>query len=78
MTTLGIAVAKRGSIVRRGRLSKANQGADFRLLAYAGTDASISCSRLMLTIFGGLAEFERELIRICACPRSRTTGDQPL
>jgi DNA invertase Pin-like site-specific DNA recombinase len=38
-------------------------GAGFRSLADAWADTTTSDGRLMLTILGGLAEFERELIR---------------
>jgi DNA invertase Pin-like site-specific DNA recombinase len=44
------------------RVSKA--GAGFRSLADAWADTTTAHGRLMLTILGGLAEFERELIRI--------------
>jgi DNA invertase Pin-like site-specific DNA recombinase len=38
-------------------------GADFRSLADAWADTTTPHGRLMLTVLGGLAEFERELIR---------------
>jgi DNA invertase Pin-like site-specific DNA recombinase len=38
-------------------------GAGFRSLADAWADTTTPHSRLMLTVLGGLAEFERELIR---------------
>src|SRR6476646_6503947 len=46
------------------------RGAGFRSLADAWADTTTPHGRLMLTVLGGLAEFERELIR--ACTRSRT------
>ena len=44
-----------------------DRGAGFRSLADAWADTTTAHGRLMLTVLGGLAEFERELIR------SRTT-----
>src|SRR5258705_929258 len=44
------------------RVSKA--GAGFRSIADAWADTTTAHGRLMLTILGGLAEFERELINI--------------
>ena len=44
------------------RVGKA--GAGFRSLADAWADTTTAHGRLMLTILGGLAEFERELIKI--------------
>ena len=41
----------------------ADKGAGFRSLADAWADTTTAHGRLMLTILGGLAEFERELIR---------------
>jgi DNA invertase Pin-like site-specific DNA recombinase len=41
----------------------AKAGAGFRSLADAWADTSTAHGRLMLTVLGGLAEFERELIR---------------
>ena len=41
----------------------ANKGAGFRSLADTWADTTTAHGRLMLTILGGLAEFERELIR---------------
>jgi DNA invertase Pin-like site-specific DNA recombinase len=38
-------------------------GADFRSIADAWADTSSAHGRLMLTVLGGLAEFERELIK---------------
>lgn len=45
----------------------ASKGAGFRSLGDAWADTTTAHGRLMLTVLGGLAEFERELIR------SRTT-----
>jgi DNA invertase Pin-like site-specific DNA recombinase len=39
-------------------------GAGFRSLADAWADTTTAHGRLMLTVLGGLAEFERELIRV--------------
>jgi DNA invertase Pin-like site-specific DNA recombinase len=39
--------------------------AGFRSLGDAWADATTSHGRLILTVLGGLAEFERDLIRIC-------------
>jgi DNA invertase Pin-like site-specific DNA recombinase len=41
----------------------AKAGAGFRSLADTWTDKTTPHGRLMLTVLGGLAEFERELIR---------------
>jgi DNA invertase Pin-like site-specific DNA recombinase len=41
----------------------ARKGAGFRSLADTWADTTTPHSRLMLTVLGGLAEFERELIR---------------
>jgi DNA invertase Pin-like site-specific DNA recombinase len=41
----------------------AARGAGFRSLADAWADTTTAHGRLMLTVLGGLAEFERELIR---------------
>ncbi len=41
----------------------ADKGAGFRSLADAWADTTTAHGRLMLTVLGGLAEFERELIR---------------
>ena len=41
----------------------AEKGAGFRSLADAWADTTTPHGRLMLTVLGGLAEFERELIR---------------
>ena len=41
----------------------ADKGAGFRSLADAWADTTTPHGRLMLTVLGGLAEFERELIR---------------
>jgi DNA invertase Pin-like site-specific DNA recombinase len=43
--------------------SIADRGADFRSLGDAWADTTTPHGRLMLTVLGGLAEFERELIR---------------
>ena len=43
-------------------ISKAQ--ADFRSLADAWADTTTPHGRLMLTVLGGLAEFERELIKV--------------
>ena len=42
----------------------ADKGAGFRSLADAWADTTTAHGRLMLTVLGGLAEFERELIRV--------------
>ena len=42
----------------------AKAGAGFRSLADAWADTTTAHGRLMLTVLGGLAEFERELIRV--------------
>jgi DNA invertase Pin-like site-specific DNA recombinase len=44
--------------------SVSRAGAGFRSLADAWADTTTAHGRLMLTILGGLAEFERELIKI--------------
>jgi DNA invertase Pin-like site-specific DNA recombinase len=41
----------------------AKAGAGFKSLADTGADTTTAHGRLMLTVLGGLAEFERELIR---------------
>ena len=41
----------------------ADKGAGFKSLADAWADTTTAHGRLMLTVLGGLAEFERELIR---------------
>jgi len=41
-----------------------DRGAAFRSLADAWADTTTAHGRLMLTVLGGLAEFERELIRV--------------
>jgi DNA invertase Pin-like site-specific DNA recombinase len=46
----------------------ASQGAGFRSLCDTWADTTTPHGRLMLTVLGGLAEFERELIR------ARTSG----
>jgi DNA invertase Pin-like site-specific DNA recombinase len=43
--------------------SMTDQGAGFRSLGDAWADTTTSHGRLMLTVLGGLAEFERDLIR---------------
>jgi DNA invertase Pin-like site-specific DNA recombinase len=45
--------------------SVADRGAGFRSLGDAWADTTTAHGRLMLTVLGGLAEFERELIRAC-------------
>jgi DNA invertase Pin-like site-specific DNA recombinase len=40
-----------------------DKGAGFKSLADAWADTTTAHGRLMLTVLGGLAEFERELIR---------------
>jgi DNA invertase Pin-like site-specific DNA recombinase len=42
----------------------AKKGATFRSLADAWADTTTAHGRLLLTVLGGLAEFERELIRV--------------
>ena len=42
----------------------AKAGAGFRSLGDAWADTTTAHGRLMLTVLGGLAEFERELIRV--------------
>ena len=42
----------------------ADKGAGFRTLADAWADTPKPHGRLMLTVLGGLAEFERELIKV--------------
>src|SRR5712691_4792864 len=42
----------------------AKKGATFRSLADAWADTPTAHGRLLLTVLGGLAEFERELIRV--------------
>jgi DNA invertase Pin-like site-specific DNA recombinase len=44
----------------------ADRKAGFRSLADAWADTTTAHGRLMLTVLGGLAEFERELIRVRA------------
>jgi DNA invertase Pin-like site-specific DNA recombinase len=43
--------------------TKAPRGASFKSLADAWADTTTSRGRLMLTVLGGLTEFERELIK---------------
>ncbi len=45
-----------------GKVAKA--GATFRSLGDAWADTTTAHGRLMLAVLGGLAEFERELIRV--------------
>jgi DNA invertase Pin-like site-specific DNA recombinase len=55
----------------------ADKGAGFRSLADAWADTTTPHGRLMLTILGGLAEFERELIRARTgegCERAKARG----
>jgi DNA invertase Pin-like site-specific DNA recombinase len=47
------------------RGDRASKEAWFRSLADARADATTAHGRLLLTVLGGLAEFERELIRAC-------------
>jgi DNA invertase Pin-like site-specific DNA recombinase len=42
----------------------ARKGAAFKSLADAWADTTTAHGRLLLTVLGGLAEFERELIRV--------------
>lgn len=44
-----------------------SKGAGFRSLGDAWADTTTPHGRLMLTVLGGLAEFERELIRMRTC-----------
>jgi DNA invertase Pin-like site-specific DNA recombinase len=49
----------------------------FRSLGDAWADTTTAHGRLMLTVLGGLAEFERELIRLRTSegrPRAKTNG----
>jgi hypothetical protein len=48
--------------------------AGFRSLSDAWADTTTSHGRLMLIVLGGLAEFERDLIRACAGHVLRLTG----
>ena len=53
------------------------KGAGFKSLGDAWADTTIPHGRLMLTVLGGLAEFERELIRACTskgCTRAKARG----
>jgi len=51
------------------------KGAGFRSLRDAWADTTTAHGRLMLTVLGGLAEFERELIRArTGAGRERATG----
>lgn len=53
------------------------RGASFRSLGDAWADTTTAHGRLMLTVLGGLAEFERELIRMRTAEgraRARTRG----
>jgi hypothetical protein len=64
--------------------SVTERGAGFRSLKDAWADTTTRHGRLMLTVLGGLAEFERELIRTRTgegCERVKTAGvrfDRPL
>ena len=51
----------------------ADKGAGFRSLADTWADTTTPHGRLMLTVLGGLAEFERELIRV----RTGREGPEP-
>jgi DNA invertase Pin-like site-specific DNA recombinase len=59
---------KRGQCPTRDLLNTlaaiAGKGAGFRSLGDTWTDTTTPHGRLMLTVLGGLAEFERELIRV--------------
>ena len=48
-----------------------DKGAGFKSLADAWADTTTAHGRLMLTVLGGLAEFERELIRARTDERKR-------
>jgi DNA invertase Pin-like site-specific DNA recombinase len=55
----------------------ARRGAGFKSLADAWADTTTPHGRLMLTVLGGLAEFERELIRARTgegCARAKAQG----
>jgi DNA invertase Pin-like site-specific DNA recombinase len=55
----------------------AERGASFRSLGDAWADTTTAHGRLMLTVLGGLADFERELIRMRTAEgreRARTRG----
>ena len=45
-------------------LARSKAGATFKSLGDAWADTTTAHGRLMLTVLGGLAEFERELIRV--------------
>jgi len=59
-------VARRGDVLMAARLDRlasiGKAGAGFKSLAGAWADTTTAHGRLMLTVLGGLAEFERELI----------------
>ncbi|CAK0743484.1 hypothetical protein CCP3SC15_1260007 [Gammaproteobacteria bacterium] len=69
------ALTRKRSVTRLDRLARstrdllntlstiAEKGASFRSLGDVWADTTTAHGRLMLTILGGLAEFERELIR---------------
>jgi DNA invertase Pin-like site-specific DNA recombinase len=48
---------------RLARSTRAKAGAGFRSLSDQWADTTTAHGRLMLTVLGGLTEFERELIR---------------
>ena len=50
------------------------RGATFKSLADTWADTTTAHGRLMLTVLGGLAEFERELIRARAKARGQSWG----
>ena len=52
-------------------------GASFRSIADSWADTRTPHGRLMLTVLGGLAEFERELIRARAKARGVRLGRRP-
>jgi DNA invertase Pin-like site-specific DNA recombinase len=50
-------------VTRLDRLALTKKGADFKSLRDTWADTTTAHGRLMVTVLGGLAEFERELIR---------------